>query len=153
MKAVAQTPVAGTPGVQPIDVARVRRDFPILSRRVNGKPLVYLDNAATAQKPRAVIEALGRYYESQNANIHRGVHALSVEATTAYESGRSAVQRFLDAGVALSRIFRTDSGENEQGNHGPKEWKIPAAPPGNDPIADDDVIVTINEDGLLTVTQ
>jgi cysteine desulfurase / selenocysteine lyase len=71
------------------DVARVRADFPILSRQVRGRPLVYLDNAATAQKPRAVIEAITRYYETGNANVHRGVHALSQEATEAYERVRA----------------------------------------------------------------
>jgi cysteine desulfurase/selenocysteine lyase len=95
----------GTGRDAPLDVRQVRRDFPILQRTVHGKPLVYLDNAATAQKPRAVIEALGRYYETQNANIHRGVHSLSVEATTAYERGRSAVQRFLGAGRPEEIVF------------------------------------------------
>ncbi|MHC4128471.1 MAG: SufS family cysteine desulfurase [Planctomycetota bacterium] len=87
------------------DARQARRDFPILHRTVNGKPLVYLDNAATSQKPRAVIEALGHYYETQNANIHRGVHALSVEATEAYEHGRTAVQRFLGASRPEEIIF------------------------------------------------
>ncbi|MXY35477.1 MAG: aminotransferase class V-fold PLP-dependent enzyme, partial [Dehalococcoidia bacterium] len=64
-----------------IDTARLREDFPILGREVNGRPLVYLDNAATTQKPRAVIDALTHYYETQNANIHRGIHTLAVEAT------------------------------------------------------------------------
>ncbi|MHC4217980.1 MAG: SufS family cysteine desulfurase [Planctomycetota bacterium] len=105
MKAPAASPSSGAHADAPYDARQTRRDFPILSRQVNGKPLVYLDNAATAQKPRAVIEALGRYYESQNANIHRGVHALSVEATTAYESGRSAVQRFLGAGRPEEIVF------------------------------------------------
>ena len=71
-----------------LDAARLRADFPILAREVNGHPLVYLDNAATTQKPRAVIDALTRYYETQNANIHRGIHALAVEATEAYEEAR-----------------------------------------------------------------
>ena len=70
------------------DVNAVRSDFPILSRRVNGKPLVYLDNAATSQKPRQVIEALVEYYERYNSNVHRGVHTLSVEATDRYEEAR-----------------------------------------------------------------
>ena len=63
-----------------LDVKKIREDFPILSRSVYGKPLVYLDNAATSQKPRAVIQALVEYYEGYNANVHRGVHALSMEA-------------------------------------------------------------------------
>jgi cysteine desulfurase/selenocysteine lyase len=97
MKAPAATPGSRTRPGAPFDPRQIRGDFPILSRTVNGKPLVYLDNAATAQKPRSVIEALGRYYESHNANIHRGVHTLSVEATEAYERGRAAVQRFIGA--------------------------------------------------------
>ncbi|HEV8356498.1 MAG TPA: cysteine desulfurase [Gemmatimonadales bacterium] len=78
------------------NVAKVRADFPILSREVRGRPLVYLDNAATAQKPRAVIEAITRYYESGNANVHRGVHALSQEATDAYERVRELAARFFN---------------------------------------------------------
>jgi cysteine desulfurase/selenocysteine lyase len=78
------------------DVNRVRADFPILSREVRGTPLVYLDNAATAQKPRAVIEAITRYYETGNANVHRGVHALSQEATAEYERVRELAARFLN---------------------------------------------------------
>lgn len=87
------------------DVARVRADFPILKRLVRGKPLVYLDNAATAQKPRAVIDAISAYYETGNANVHRGVHALSQEATTAYERVRELAARFLNAESASEIIF------------------------------------------------
>ena len=75
-------------GPATLDVERVRRDFPALQQKINGKPLVYLDNAATAQKPRCVIDTIRRYYESDNANIHRGVHQLSVRATDAYERAR-----------------------------------------------------------------
>lgn len=74
------------------DVARVRRDFPILDQRIHGQPLVYLDNAATAQKPRAVLEAMDRYYREANANVHRGVHTLSERATALYEGARDHVQ-------------------------------------------------------------
>jgi cysteine desulfurase/selenocysteine lyase len=84
---------------------RVRRDFPILARPINGKKLVYLDNAATSQKPEAVIGAISRYYEHQNANIHRGVHFLSVQATEAHEAARQAVQRFLNAADVREIIF------------------------------------------------
>ena len=87
------------------DVERVRRDFPILSREVNGKRLVYLDNAATSQKPRAVIDALVRYYEQENANIHRGVHYLSQHATEEYERARKTVQEFLKAQDVSEIIF------------------------------------------------
>ncbi len=77
------------------DIEAVRKDFPILSRQVHGKPLVYLDNAATTQKPRLVIDELVRYYETYNANVHRGVHTLSEEATDAYEKAREKVNRFI----------------------------------------------------------
>jgi cysteine desulfurase/selenocysteine lyase len=105
MKAPAATPASAARRDASYDPRLARRDFPILQRSVNGRPLVYLDNAATAQKPRVVIEALVRYYESQNANIHRGVHSLSVEATAAYEQARSAVQRFMGAGRPEEIVF------------------------------------------------
>ena len=79
------------------DVARVRLDFPILGTLVHGRPLVYLDNAATSQKPHAVIDAESMYYETMNANVHRGVHTLSERATAAYEGARARVQRFIGA--------------------------------------------------------
>jgi cysteine desulfurase / selenocysteine lyase len=84
---------------------RVRRDFPILQRQVHGKPLVYLDNAATSQKPRAVIDAISNYYLTGNANIHRGVHLLSERATSAYDRGREAVRRFLNARESREIVF------------------------------------------------
>ncbi|MCH8151753.1 MAG: cysteine desulfurase [Planctomycetes bacterium] len=87
------------------DVEQVRRDFPILQRTINGKPLVYLDNAATGQKPQAVIDTISRYYAAENANIHRGVHRLSVDATAAYEGARAKVQRFMGAGRPEEIIF------------------------------------------------
>jgi cysteine desulfurase/selenocysteine lyase len=79
------------------DVEAIRRDFPILSRTAHGKPLVYLDSAATAQKPRQVLEAITRFYSEENANVHRGVHLLSQLATEAYEGAREKVARFLNA--------------------------------------------------------
>ena len=82
MKSIQRAPM--TPAV-PWDVERIRKDFPILHQEVHGKPLVYLDNAATAQKPKAVIDALASYYATDNANVHRGVHRLSERATEAYE--------------------------------------------------------------------
>jgi len=85
--------------------ASIRADFPILQRRVHGKPLVYLDNAATTQKPQAVIDRLSRYYEEENANIHRGVHALSVDATNAYDRARDRVRRFINAADAREIVF------------------------------------------------
>ncbi len=89
----------------PLDVIRIREDFPILRQRVNDQPLVYLDNAATTQKPRAVLDALRHYYETDNANIHRGVHALSVRATRGYEQTRGKAQRFLGAARPEEIIF------------------------------------------------
>jgi cysteine desulfurase/selenocysteine lyase len=87
------------------DVAKLREDFPILKTRVRGKPLVYLDNAATTQKPRAVLDAIQRYYETLNSNIHRGVHTLSERATKAYEETRVKVQRFLHAADPREIVF------------------------------------------------
>ena len=87
------------------DVQKIREDFPILRQKAHGKPLVYLDNAATTQKPRAVIDRLVRYYETENANIHRGVYELSQRATLAYEEARGKVSRFLNAREASEIIF------------------------------------------------
>ncbi|TDJ01792.1 MAG: cysteine desulfurase [Deltaproteobacteria bacterium] len=88
-----------------LDVDRVRKDFPVLEREVHGKPLAYLDNAATSQKPRAVIDALIHYYSSYNANIHRGVHSLSEEATVAYEAARDKVRDFIRAPSSEEIVF------------------------------------------------
>ena len=88
-----------------LDVERIRSDFPILQQQVHGKPLVYLDNAATAQKPRSVIDAVSRHYEADNANIHRGVHELSIRATEHYERTRLRVQRFLGAARPEEIVF------------------------------------------------
>ncbi len=87
------------------DVARLRDDFPILRRQVHGKPLVYLDNAATSQKPHCVIDGESRYYAELNANIHRGVHALSQQATDAYEGARDTVRRFINAAHREEIVF------------------------------------------------
>jgi cysteine desulfurase/selenocysteine lyase len=87
------------------DVEKIRADFPILATTVHGKPLVYLDNAATTQKPRVVIDALRTYYEAQNANIHRGVHLLSERATVAYEGAREKVRAFLNAASVKEIIY------------------------------------------------
>ncbi len=88
-----------------LDIAKVRRDFPILSQEVNGKPLVYMDNAATSQKPRVVLEAIQRYYETINANIHRGVHTLSQQATDAFEAARETIRSHLNAEYAHEVIL------------------------------------------------
>ena len=96
---------AAAPAAALWDVERVRKDFPALHQRVHGKPLVYLDNAATSQKPQAVIDALVAYYSLENSNVHRGVHLLSEKATQAYEAARVRVQRFLNAADAREIVF------------------------------------------------
>ena len=93
------------PDRQGYNVERIRADFPILHQKVHGHPLVYLDNAATSQKPRQVIDAITRYYERDNANIHRGVHYLSEKATEDYENARKTVQEFINAGDSREIIF------------------------------------------------
>jgi len=95
-----------------LDVAAIRKDFPILDRKVYGKPLVYLDNAATSQKPRQVIEALVRYYETYNANIHRAVHCLGEEATAAYEEARAKIAKFINAPSPECVIFTHNTTES-----------------------------------------
>jgi cysteine desulfurase/selenocysteine lyase len=95
-----------------LDVERVRQDFPILSRLVHGKKLVYLDSAASAQKPRAVIEAMSRFYEEDYANIHRGVHYLSQRATDAFENARAKVARFINAEKADEIVFTRNATES-----------------------------------------
>ena len=87
------------------DVTTVRGDFPILRQRVHGKPLVYLDNAATTQKPQAVLDTLQRYYAADNSNVHRGVHVLSERATNAYEAARDTARRFLNASDPSEIVF------------------------------------------------
>lgn len=108
MTPVATAPVSGRQG-HAWDVDRIRAEFPILSRQVRGKPLVYLDSAATAQTPRTVIDAMTHYYETGNANVHRGVHALSQEATTAYERVRGLAAQFLNAATPSEIIFTAGS--------------------------------------------
>ena len=88
-----------------LDIQKIREDFPILSREVNGKPLIYFDNAATSQTPQVVIDAIVDYYSNYNANIHRGVHTLSQEATDAYEEARLKIQRHFNAKEAHEIIF------------------------------------------------
>src|SRR5918992_1699753 len=101
-KIVSETPGAGG---EPWDVERIRRDFPVLGQTVNGKPLVYLDNAASSQVPQVVIDRGGKYLREEHSNIHRGVHYLSQRATTAYEGAREKVRRFLNAREARECIF------------------------------------------------
>ncbi|MBI2935506.1 MAG: aminotransferase class V-fold PLP-dependent enzyme, partial [Chloroflexi bacterium] len=87
------------------DIQRIRSDFPVLQRTVHGKPLVYLDNAATSQKPRPVIQALTNYYEHYNANVHRAVHTLGQEATEGYEEARRKVAKFIGAPTPECVLF------------------------------------------------
>jgi cysteine desulfurase/selenocysteine lyase len=94
------------------DVARVREDFPILSRQVHGRPLVYFDTAASAQRPLAVIEAVNQFYRRNNANVHRGVHLLSQEATDAYEGARKGLARFINAASDREVIFTRGTTES-----------------------------------------
>ena len=92
-------------GFSDIDVQQVRQDFPILKEKIYDKPLVYLDNAATSQKPQVVIEAISRYYLQENSNVHRGVHLLSQQATEEYENARIKMQRFINASDSKEIIF------------------------------------------------
>lgn len=99
------SPAHSPAGVAAFDVTRIRRDFPILAQQVNGKPLVYLDSAASGQRPRQVIDAVTAYEEHDHANIHRGVHTLSVRATAAYEAARDKVAQFVNAARREEIIF------------------------------------------------
>lgn len=119
------------------DVERIRRDFPILREPINGKPLVYLDNAATSQKPQSVLDAISEYYLHTNANIHRGVHALSVRATQAYEDSRRRAARFINAPRVEELVFVR--GTTEAVNLVAQAYARPLLKPG------DEVLITILE--------
>ncbi|MFA5538302.1 MAG: aminotransferase class V-fold PLP-dependent enzyme, partial [Gemmobacter sp.] len=119
------------------DVTAIRRDFPILSREVNGKPLVYLDNGASAQKPQAVIEAVTRGYAEEYANVHRGLHYLSNVATEKYESVRGKIARFLNAPSEEEIVFT--SGATEAINLVSYAWAAPRFRPG------DEIVLSIME--------
>ena len=95
-----------------LDIASIRKDFPILGQSINGRPLVYLDNAATTQKPRQVIGALTEYYETSNANIHRGIHTLAVRATEQYEAAREKTARFIGAPRTADIVFTRNTTES-----------------------------------------
>ncbi len=131
--ATAGSPADATTPVR-LDVERVRREFPILSRTVHGQPLIYLDTAASAQRPLAVIEATDRFYRMHNANVHRGVHTLSQEATDAYEAARQALVGFINAGSAKEVIFTR--GTTESINLVAQSFVRPRVGPG------DEIIVT-----------
>ena len=91
--------------------AKIRSDFPLLHQQVHGQPLVYLDNAATSQKPLAVLEALDHYYRSDNSNVHRGIHTLSARATDAYEGARDKVAAFVNATHREEIVFTRNASE------------------------------------------
>src|SRR6476619_7692162 len=95
-----------------MDWSRTRADFPILDQQVHGRPLIYFDNAATTQKPKSVLDALRRYYERDNANVHRGLHELSSRATEAYEGARSRVAQYLGAASADEIVFTRGTTES-----------------------------------------
>jgi cysteine desulfurase/selenocysteine lyase len=128
--------VLGSPPVRSagFDVARIRADFPILATSIRGKPLVYLDNAATTQKPQAVLDALAHHYVAENANIHRGVHWLSERATAAYEQARARVASFLGAASPREIVFTR--GTTEAINLVAQSWARTSLRPG------DEVLVT-----------
>ena len=94
------------------DVNEIRKDFPILDRKINGNPLIYMDNAATTQKPKKVIDALVEYYEQYNANVHRGVHTLSMEATEKFEEARNKIANFINAEIPESIIWTRNASES-----------------------------------------
>lgn len=119
------------------DVEAIRRDFPILSREVYGKPLVYLDNGASAQKPQAVIDAVSHAYSHEYANVHRGLHFLSNAATEAYEASREKVRRFLNAGSVDEIVFTKSS--TEAINTVAYGWGMPHIGEG------DEIVLTIME--------
>ena len=100
----SRTPEPSTPGAS-FDVNQVRRDFPILQERVNGRPLVWLDNAATTQKPQQVIDRIKYFYEHENSNIHRAAHGLAARSTDAYEGAREKVRAFLNASSVKEIVF------------------------------------------------
>ena len=112
------------------DARSIKEDFPVLAKEVYGKRLVYLDNAATSQKPRSVIQSLVDYYEGYNANVHRGVHALSMEATERYEGAREKISSFIGSPSTESVIFtrNTTEGINLVAN----TWALANVGPGDE---------------------
>ncbi len=126
--------IGGVAANAPLDVRRVRQDFPILARQVHGKPLVYLDTAASSQRPLAVIEATDRFYREHNANVHRGVHSLSQEATDLYESARRTLAGFINARSEREVIFTR--GTTESVNLVAQSWGRSRLGPG------DEIIIT-----------
>jgi cysteine desulfurase/selenocysteine lyase len=124
--------VTGIDAGPPLDVAQVRRDFPVLAREVNGKPLCYLDNAASSQRPRAVIDAISHYYETSHANVHRGVHRLSQEATDLFEGARETLRGFIKARSTREIIFVR--GTTEAINLVAQSYARPRLQPGDEVV-------------------
>lgn len=120
-----------------LDPYKIREDFPILKRKVNGYPLIYFDNAATSQKPRQVIEAIKHYYENNNANVHRAVHTLSQEASELYENAHDEVAKFINAEGMEEIVFVR--GTTEAINLVAYAWGLPTL------RKDDEVLVTLME--------
>jgi len=120
-----------------MDINRIREDFPILKRKINGKPLIYFDNAATTQRPQVVIDAVSEYYEKSNANIHRGIHTLSEEGTEQYEKAREKIHNFVNAGKRYQTIFTR--GTTESINAVSYAWGLENLKPG------DEIVLTIME--------
>jgi cysteine desulfurase/selenocysteine lyase len=130
---VATAPLPSRPAA-PLDVGRIRADFPILSETArDGRPLVYLDNAATSQKPRQVIDAVSRFYTRENANIHRGIHYLSERATASYDAVREKVATFLGAGSSSEIVFTR--GTTEAINLVAQSWGRSSLRPGDEVLA------------------
>ncbi len=127
----------GTSLMTPLDIESIRQDFPILHQKVNGHDLIYFDNAATTQKPKAVIQAIQNYYEHDNANVHRGVHALSVRATELYEMARIKVRHFINAPSVKECIFVR--GTTEAINLVAQSYVLPIIQPG------DEILITYME--------
>ena len=127
--------MAAQPGaLAPLDVMRIRQDFPILARKIRGRPLVYLDNGASAQRPQSVIEAESDYYRMHHANVHRGVHTLSQEATDLFEGAREKLRRFVNARSDREIVFVR--GTTEAINLVAQAWGRPRLGPG------DEIIIT-----------
>lgn len=134
---MTSTTLPASPPATPLDAARLREDFPILHQEVHGKPLSYLDNAASTQKPRAVIEALDTYYRRDNANVHRGLHELANRATEAYEAARGKVARFF--GIADEAELIWTRGTTEAINLVAYSWGMSELRPG------DEILLTLLE--------
>jgi cysteine desulfurase/selenocysteine lyase len=138
----ARDPYGGSPPRGGFDVQAVRADFPVLDRQINGKPLVFLDSAASSQKPLPVIEAISSYYRSSHANVHRGIYRLSEEATDAFENARSRIARFINAESSKEVIFTRNATESI--NLVANSWGRANLRPGDvrEPQSNDEILLT-----------